>query len=58
MQILFAAESKATYQEEFIDFFEFIKILGSEGLKKSQYGAACKKFKTFMPQDLSIHGNS
>jgi len=28
MKILFATETKATYQEEFVDFFEFVSLLG------------------------------
>ena len=52
MKILFAAETKAIYQEAFADFFNFVGLLDKEGWPASEYSPSLKPFEVTVPQDL------
>jgi hypothetical protein len=53
LKILFAQDSKNTYNEDFPDMFVFAEQLRTVGIPESRHGPALKPFDVSFPQDMA-----
>jgi RecA/RadA recombinase len=53
LKILFAKDSKTTYDDDFSDMFEYAEQLRTVGIAASRHGPALKPFDVSLPQDMA-----
>jgi hypothetical protein len=53
LKILFAKDSKSTYDDDFSDMFEYAEELRTIGIAASRHGPALKPFDVSLPQDMA-----